>query len=99
MNMRVPYFPITYLNDHPDETGNRVKKGYMTQVVEQLPGIEYVNKGYNGWTTAGIARKIDELGLEKAVLSGVFQISVIEHTKRTKTLIKMLYFCSVLSNT
>jgi lysophospholipase L1-like esterase len=57
---------ITYLNDHPDETGHRVRKGYMTRVVEQLPGIEYVNRGYNGWTAARIAEKIDELGLEKA---------------------------------
>jgi lysophospholipase L1-like esterase len=63
---------ITYLNDHPDETANRVKKGYMTRVVEQLPGIEYVNKGYNGWTASGIAQKIDELGLEKADVYTVF---------------------------
>ncbi|MDR1866192.1 MAG: SGNH/GDSL hydrolase family protein [Bacteroidales bacterium] len=57
---------ITYLNDHLDETGNRVSKGYMTRVVEQLPGITCVNKGYNGWTSVDIAGKIDELGLEKA---------------------------------
>lgn len=25
---------ITYLNEHTDETGNRITKGYMTRVVE-----------------------------------------------------------------
>ena len=28
---------ITYLNDHSEQTGNRVKKGYMTRVNEKLP--------------------------------------------------------------
>ncbi|MDR1340723.1 MAG: SGNH/GDSL hydrolase family protein [Prevotellaceae bacterium] len=63
---------ITYLNDHPGETGNRVEKGYMTRVAEQLPGIEYVNRGYNGWTASRIAEKIDRLGLEKADVYTVF---------------------------
>ncbi|HCC52858.1 MAG TPA: SGNH/GDSL hydrolase family protein, partial [Porphyromonadaceae bacterium] len=27
---------ITYLNDHADETGHRVKKGYLTRVTEML---------------------------------------------------------------
>ncbi|MDR3194939.1 MAG: SGNH/GDSL hydrolase family protein, partial [Tannerella sp.] len=63
---------ITYLNDHPAETGNRVEKGYMTRVVEQLPHISYVNKGYNGWTSIGIAEKIHDLGLEKADIYTVF---------------------------
>ncbi|WP_295795775.1 hypothetical protein [Mucilaginibacter sp.] len=34
---------ITYLNDHLDETGNRVTKGYLTRVTEQLPNIKYNN--------------------------------------------------------
>ncbi len=63
---------ITYLNDHADQTGNRVEKGYMTRVTEQLPNITYVNKGYNGWTSGGIADKIDELGLTKADVYTVF---------------------------
>ncbi|MDR2038531.1 MAG: SGNH/GDSL hydrolase family protein [Bacteroidales bacterium] len=63
---------ITYLNDHPSETGNRVEKGYMTRVVEQLPDITYVNKGFNGWTSGGIAEKINDLGLEKADVYTVF---------------------------
>ena len=32
---------ITYLNEHPDETGNRITKGYMTRVVEKMPNIQY----------------------------------------------------------
>ncbi|MDR1341449.1 MAG: SGNH/GDSL hydrolase family protein [Prevotellaceae bacterium] len=63
---------ITYLNDHLDETGHRVEKGYLTRVTEKLPDMAYVNKGYNGWTTGGIADKIDELGLEKADVYSVF---------------------------
>lgn len=63
---------ITYLNDHPDETGNRVTKGYMTRVVEKLPDIKYINQGHNGWTSGGIAEKIDELGLTAADIYSVF---------------------------
>ena len=54
---------ITYLNDHQDETGNRITKGYMTRVIEKMPTIEYVNKGYNGWTATNIAAKIENLGI------------------------------------
>ncbi|WP_431213524.1 hypothetical protein ACQ86N_00940 [Puia sp. P3] len=36
---------ITYLNEHPDETGHRVTKGYLTRVTEQLPYIHYTNQG------------------------------------------------------
>jgi lysophospholipase L1-like esterase len=63
---------ITYLNDHSNETGNRVKKGYLTRVTELLPDLKYVNKGFNGWTSGGIAQKIDELGLQKADVYTVF---------------------------
>jgi lysophospholipase L1-like esterase len=63
---------ITYLNDHQNETGNRVKKGYMTRVVEELPGIAYINKGYNGWTAGGIAKEIENLGLVQADMYSVF---------------------------
>lgn len=63
---------ITYLNEHPDETGNRVTKGYMTRVVEALPNISYSNQGHNGWTSGGIADKIDELGIEKADVYSIF---------------------------
>jgi len=63
---------ITYLNDHPNETGNRITKGYMTLVTEKLPNIHFTNKGYNGWTSGGIAASIDKLGLEKADVYSVF---------------------------
>lgn len=63
---------ITYLNEHPDETGNRVTKGYMTRVVEKLPYIHYTNQGHNGWTAGQIADKIDTLGLGKADVYSVF---------------------------
>lgn len=63
---------ITYLNEHTDETGNRITKGYMTRVVEALPNISYTNQGHNGWTSGGIADKIDELGIEKADVYSIF---------------------------
>lgn len=63
---------ITYLNEHRDETGERITKGYMSRVVEKLPGIHYVNQGHNGWTSGGIASEIEKLGLEKADLYTVF---------------------------
>ena len=63
---------ITYLNDHQDETGNRITKGYMTRVVEKMPDIQFINKGYNGWTATSIAANIEKLGLEKADIYSVF---------------------------
>jgi lysophospholipase L1-like esterase len=63
---------ITYLNDHADETGHRITKGYMTMVTEKLPAISFINKGYNGWTSGGIAEKIDSLGLVKADVYTIF---------------------------
>ena len=63
---------ITYLNEHPDETGNRITKGYMTRVVEKLPNIRYTNQGHNGWTSGGIANEIGKLGLEKADIYSIF---------------------------
>ncbi len=63
---------ITYLNDHPDETGNRITKGYLTLVKEKLPDLTYVNKGYNGWTAGGIAKEIETLGLGKAEVYTIF---------------------------
>jgi lysophospholipase L1-like esterase len=63
---------ITYLNDHPKETGNRITKGYMTGVVEKLPNIHYINQGHNGWTSGGIADKIETFGLNHADVYSVF---------------------------
>jgi lysophospholipase L1-like esterase len=63
---------ITYLNDHTNETGNRVTKGYMTRVVEKLPNIHYTNQGHNGWTAIRIATDIEKLGITKADVYSVF---------------------------
>lgn len=63
---------ITYLNEHTNETGNRVTKGYMTRVKEKLPYITYINQGHNGWTSGGIAENIEKLGLTKADVYSVF---------------------------
>src|SRR5438309_11800892 len=63
---------ITYLNDHQNETGNRITKGYMTRVTGKLPYIHYVNQGHNGWTSGGIADSIDKLGLVQADIYSVF---------------------------
>ncbi len=63
---------ITYLNEHTNETGSRITKGYMTRVVEKLPYIHYINQGHNGWTSGGIAKEIETLGLVKADAYSVF---------------------------
>ena len=63
---------ITYLNDHLEQTGNRVTKGYLNRVTEKIPDISYVNQGHNGWTAIRIAEKIDELKIETADIYTVF---------------------------
>ena len=63
---------ITYLNEHADETGGRITKGYMTRVVEKLPYLSYINQGHNGWTSGNIANEIDHLGLTKADVYSIF---------------------------
>ncbi len=63
---------ITYLNDHHDETGNRITNGYMAMVAAKHPNIKYINQGHNGWTTEGIAREIENLGLTKTNVYSVF---------------------------
>jgi lysophospholipase L1-like esterase len=63
---------ITYLNDHPNETGNRVVKGYLSRVVAELPNVRYINQGHNGWKSSDIANKIESLGLVKADVYTVF---------------------------
>lgn len=63
---------ITYLNDHPDETGNRVKKGYLTRVREKLPWLKVVNQGHNGWSSEGIAASFDKLGIPNADVYTIF---------------------------
>jgi lysophospholipase L1-like esterase len=57
---------ITYLNNHTDETGNRVTKGYLTSVTGHFPNLHYINKGVNGITSMAYAQHIDKMGLVKA---------------------------------
>jgi lysophospholipase L1-like esterase len=63
---------ITYLNDHPDETGNRISKGYLTLVTDKFPDIQVTNKGYNGWTAVKIATDFDKLEIPKADVYSIF---------------------------
>lgn len=63
---------ITYLNDHQNETGNRVTKGYLTLIAEKFPQVTYINQGHNGWTAVNIADKIESLRLVKADVYTVF---------------------------
>ncbi len=63
---------ITYLNDHANETGNRITKGYMTMVTEKLPNIHFINQGHNGWTSKGTAKNIEKLGLVKSDVYSIF---------------------------
>ncbi|RYY61800.1 MAG: SGNH/GDSL hydrolase family protein [Chitinophagaceae bacterium] len=63
---------ITYLNEHPDETGNRITKGYMTRVAEAMPGLTYINQGHNGWSAVAIAREIERLGIVKSDIYTIF---------------------------
>lgn len=63
---------ITYLNDHPDETKNRLTKGYLTDVVEKLPYIHYVNQGRNGWKTSDFAARWDKLQIPSGDVFTVF---------------------------
>jgi len=63
---------ITYLNDHQDETGNRITNGYMALVAAEHPNIKYINQGHNGWTVAAIAKEIENLGLTKTDVYSVF---------------------------
>ncbi len=63
---------ITYLNDHPEETGNRITKGYLTLVKEKFQNLEVINKGYNGWTTVRIATEFEKLQIPKAEVYSIF---------------------------
>ena len=44
----------------------------MTMVTEKLPNIHYINQGHNGWTSGGIAKEIETLGIVKADVYSVF---------------------------
>ncbi|OYX23065.1 MAG: GDSL family lipase [Algoriphagus sp. 32-45-6] len=63
---------ITYLNDHQEEAGNRITKGYLSLVKEKFTHIEVVNKGYNGWTAMRIAEEFTKLEIPKAEVYSIF---------------------------
>ncbi|MBA4167146.1 MAG: SGNH/GDSL hydrolase family protein [Chitinophagaceae bacterium] len=63
---------ITWLNEHPGETGSRITTGYMSIVTKQLPHIHYINQGHNGWTSGEIADQVEKLGLVKADVYSIF---------------------------
>ncbi|HVS95662.1 MAG TPA: SGNH/GDSL hydrolase family protein [Puia sp.] len=63
---------ITYLNDHTDETGHRVTRGYLSDVTDRLPYIHYSNQGHNGWTTQNFAKSIDKLNIPVGDVYTVF---------------------------
>lgn len=63
---------FTYLNDHLDESENRVEKGWITRTKEQVPGLTYINKGQNYLTSVEIAYKINELDLQPSDVYTIF---------------------------
>ncbi len=63
---------VTWLNEHTNESGSRITKGYMTRVVEKLTNIRYTNQGHDGWSSGDIAKDIEKLGLQKADVYSIF---------------------------
>ncbi|WP_343690473.1 SGNH/GDSL hydrolase family protein [Chitinophaga sp.] len=63
---------FTYLNDHLEESQNRVGKGWITRTADQVPGLTYINKGQNYLTSVEIAYKIDDLGLTSSDIYTIF---------------------------
>ena len=63
---------ITYMNGRPELSKNRISKGYMDDVVEQLPYVHFVNNGHSGWTAKAIADNINNLDLVKSDIYSVF---------------------------
>ena len=60
---------FTYLNDHLDETGFRVSKGYLSRIQEKIPGLILNNIGINGSTSQDwIQQPIPEADLYTVLL-------------------------------
>lgn len=55
---------FTFLNDHLEESENRVEKGWITRTAELVPNLTYINQGQNYLTSVEIAYKINDLGLK-----------------------------------
>lgn len=63
---------FTYLNDHLEESENRVEKGWITRTTELVPGLTYTNQGQNYLTSVEIAYKIDDLGIKPSDVYTIF---------------------------
>src|SRR5690606_337516 len=63
---------ITYLNDHSDETGDSISKGYMTLISEKYPRVQHFNLWHNGWTVLNIAHNITTFRIQRADVYTVF---------------------------
>ena len=63
---------ITWQDDKPESTKNRITKGYMTRVAEKLPYLHYNNVGRGGWTSQSIADNMNNLGIGKTDFYSVF---------------------------
>ncbi len=62
---------FTYLNDHPDETGFRLKRGYLSRIMDRLPeySLELNNIGINGSTFQDwVSQSIPEADLYTVLL-------------------------------
>jgi len=63
---------FTYLNDHLEETDNRVTKGWISRTADLVPGLSYTNMGQNYLTAVEIAYKINDLDLKPADIYTIF---------------------------
>lgn len=63
---------FTYLNEHLNESEDRVKKGWITRVQEQVPGLTYTNQGHNYWTGSEIASKLEKFDLQSSDIYTIF---------------------------
>ncbi|MGI6107081.1 MAG: SGNH/GDSL hydrolase family protein [Lachnospiraceae bacterium] len=60
---------FTYLNDHLDETGYRVRRGYLSGILEKCPELSLQNIGINGSTyTDWVNQEIPEADLYTVLL-------------------------------
>jgi lysophospholipase L1-like esterase len=63
---------FTFLNDHLEESENRVEKGWITRTAELVPNLTYINQGQNYLTSVEIAYKINDLGLQASDVYTIF---------------------------
>ncbi|WP_207420634.1 SGNH/GDSL hydrolase family protein [Desertivirga brevis] len=63
---------ITYLDNRPEQTANRITRGYMSRVAEKLPYIQFENHGHSGWTASRMAGQIEKEDLKKADVYSIY---------------------------